>query len=76
MEHEFSMKELYDVFLKTTYPIEIGKRIIEEGEVVFEIKTFAYSREQAQNIVHNWKNNAKTLYPELLATLTKKDDKK
>ena len=34
MENLMGMKELYDVVLKATYPIEIGKRIIEEGEVI------------------------------------------
>ena len=34
MEHEFSMKELYDVFLKTTYPIEISGRRYAAGEVL------------------------------------------
>ena len=45
-------------------------KIIENGEVQFEIQTNAYSREQAQNIVQNWKNNANFLYPELLKILT------
>ena len=73
-ENEESIIAEYTPKSENEYEVEC--KIIEEGEVVFEIKTFAYSREQAQNIVHNWKNNAKTLYPELLATLTKKDDKK
>ena len=34
MNTEFSFKELYDVSLKATYPIEIGNRSIEEGEVI------------------------------------------
>lgn len=34
MEHEFSMKELYDVFLKTTYPIEIAGKQLEAGETL------------------------------------------
>lgn len=29
-----AMKELYDVFLKATYPIEIGDKRIEEGETI------------------------------------------
>ena len=33
-ENEFSLKELYDVSLKATYPIEIGGRFIEEGEII------------------------------------------
>lgn len=55
---------------------EVECKIIEDGEIVFEIKTFAYSREQAQNIVFNWKNNASTLYPKLLSILTKKNEDK
>lgn len=34
MENLMGMKELYDVVLKATYPIEIGGKKIEEGEVV------------------------------------------
>ena len=34
MEYEFSMKELYDVFLKTTYPIEIAEKRYEAGETL------------------------------------------
>ena len=45
---------------------------INETQYVVEckIQTNAYSREQAQNIVQNWKNNANFLYPELLKILT------
>ena len=32
--NEFGFKELYDVSLKTTYPIEVGKHTIETGETV------------------------------------------
>ena len=32
--NEFGLKELYSVSLKATYPIEIGGRQIEEGEVI------------------------------------------
>lgn len=53
---------------------EVECKIVENGEIVFQIKTFAYSREQAQNIVHNWKKNANTLYPKLLEILTKNYD--
>ena len=34
MENEFSLKELYDVFLKTTYPMEIAGRQFEKGETL------------------------------------------
>lgn len=34
MENEFSLKELYDVFLKTTYPIEIAGTEFQAGETI------------------------------------------
>ncbi len=49
---------------------EVDCKIVEKGEVIFEIKTLAYSRENAQAIVDNWKNNVQTLYPKLLKDLT------
>ena len=33
-ENEFGLRELYSVSLKATYPIEIGDRFIEEGEII------------------------------------------
>lgn len=49
---------------------EVDCKIVEKSEVIFEIKTLAYSRENAQAIVDNWKNNVQTLYPKLLKDLT------
>ena len=57
---------------KSENEYEVVCKIIEDNEVIFEIKTFAYSREQAQNIVENWKKNATNLYPQLIGLLTKK----
>jgi len=34
MEQEFGLKELTDLTLKATYPIEIAGRTFEEGEVI------------------------------------------
>ena len=34
MENEFGFKDLYYVSIKATYPIEVGKRTIEAGEVL------------------------------------------
>lgn len=34
MNNEFSLKELYSVFIKTTYPMEINGKRLEEGEVI------------------------------------------
>ena len=50
----------------------VNCKIMENNETIFEIKTFAGSRDEAKKIVDNWKNNAETIYPNLLETLTKK----
>ena len=63
--NEFSLKELYDVSLKATYPIEIGDRMIEEGEVIAyfdsiqisnfqEIKSYVTARGGYDNRAHVW----------------------
>lgn len=57
---------------KSENEYDVQCKIVENNEVIFEIRTLAYSTEQAQNIVHNWKNNAPTLYPKLLEVLTTK----
>ena len=44
-------------------------KIFENNETVFEVKTFAGSREQAKEIVDNWQNNADTIYPKILEVL-------
>ena len=55
---------------KSENEYEIECKIVENNEVIFTIKLLAYSREQAQNIVENWKKNATSIYPELLKILT------
>lgn len=50
---------------------EVTCKIVENNETIFEVKTIAFSRDQAQVIVDNWKKNASTLYPKLLEDLTK-----
>ena len=47
-------------------------KVVENNETVFEVKTFAGSREQAKEIVDNWENNADSIYPKILDILTKK----
>lgn len=50
---------------------EVTCKIVENNEVIFEVKTIAFSRDQAQVIVDNWKEHASKLYPRLLEDLTK-----
>ena len=51
-------------------------KVMENNECLFEVKTFAGSREQAKQIVNNWKKHAGVMYPDLLKILTQdfKDD--
>ncbi|MGN1297217.1 MAG: DUF4364 family protein [Clostridia bacterium] len=46
-------------------------KIVENNETIFEVKTFAGSRERAKRIVDNWNKNAKTIYPKMLNLLLK-----
>lgn len=46
-------------------------KIVENNKIIFEIKILAGSREQAKSICDNWKNNAISIYPELLNTIIK-----
>lgn len=49
-------------------------KIVENNETVFEIKTFAGSRDQAKEIVDNWKEHADIIYPKMLDILTQIND--
>ena len=44
-------------------------KIVENNETIFEVETFAGSRQRAKRIVDNWNKNAKTIYPKMLNLL-------
>ena len=46
-------------------------KIVENNETIFEVKTFAGSRERAKKIVDNWNQNASKIYPKILEILSK-----
>lgn len=46
-------------------------KITENNTTLFQIETFAGSREQAKKIVDNWLENATNIYPQILNILTK-----
>ena len=48
-------------------------KIIENNETIFEVKTFAGSRERAKKIVDNWNKNASKIYPKILELLLEDD---
>ena len=49
-------------------------RVIEKNETIFEVKTFAGSRERAKKIVDNWNKNASKIYPKILNLLLEDED--
>ncbi len=44
-------------------------KIIEKNETIFEVSTFAGSRERAKQISDNWKNHAEEIYPKIIDLL-------
>ena len=44
-------------------------KVIEKNETIFEVKTFAGSRDRAKKIVDNWNKNASKIYPKILDLL-------
>ena len=44
-------------------------RIVEKNETIFEVSTFAGSRDRAKQISDNWKNNANDIYPKIIDLL-------
>ena len=44
-------------------------KIVENNETIFEVKTFAGSRDRANRIVDNWNENASKIYPKILDIL-------
>ena len=44
-------------------------KIIEKNETIFEVRTFAGSRDRAKMIVDNWNKNASKIYPKILDIL-------
>lgn len=69
IENEHSVTAEFIPHSENSY--DVICKVIENGNVIFEIKTFAGSREQAKMIVDNWKNNSDVLYPKLLELLIK-----
>ncbi len=50
--------------------------ITEDNKTIFEIETFAASREQAKAIVDNWLENSDSIYPRILEIITNFEEKK
>ena len=72
-EEEQSIVAEYTPLSENNYIIVC--KVVDNNETVFEVKTFAGSREQAKDIFDNWENNASEIYPQILEILTTKKDK-
>ena len=44
-------------------------KVIEKNETIFEVRTFAGSRDRAKKIVDNWNKNASKIYPKIVDLL-------
>lgn len=69
IEDAFSITADFIPHSETDYSVKC--KIVENNRTLFEITTFAGSREQAKKIADNWKEHATEIYPELLNILTK-----
>ena len=49
-------------------------KVIEKNETIFEVRTFAGSRDRAKKIVDNWNKNASKIYPKILNLLLEDED--
>lgn len=67
IEEENSISAEYIPISKNEYSVKC--KIVESNKTLFEVSTYAGSREQAKNITDNWNKNAIDIYPKLLNLL-------
>ena len=68
IKDELSVYAKYTPITETNFTVNC--KIIENSQTIFNIETFAASREQANIIVNNWNKNAEKIYPNILRILT------
>ena len=67
IEEESSVVAEYTPKNENDYKIKC--KIVENNETIFEVSTFAGSRDNAKKIVDNWNKNANTIFPKILDLL-------
>lgn len=72
IKDEFSVYARYTPITETNFMVNC--KIIENSQIIFNLETFADSREQAKQIVNNWNKNAEKIYPEILKILTEREN--
>lgn len=73
IKNEFRIISEFTPINEKNYTIKC--KIIESNETIFEVKTFAGSRETAKKIIDNWNSNATNIYPKILNMLLDKNIK-
>ena len=68
IEDKFSISSDYTPIDENHFTVKC--KIVENNNIVFEIQTFAGSKEHAKAIVDNWTNKAEDIYPKILELLT------
>ena len=68
VEEEISITADFIPHSETEYSVKC--KVVENSVTLFEIVTFAGSREHAKQIADNWKENATEIYPQILELLT------
>lgn len=64
IKDEFSVYARYTPITETNFTVNC--KIIENSKTIFNLETYADSKEQAKQIVNNWNKNAEKIYPEIL----------
>lgn len=72
IEEESSVVAEYTPKNENDYKIKC--KIVENNETIFEVSTFAGSRENAKKIVNNWNKNANSIFPQILDLLLNNKD--
>lgn len=67
LKEEKSIVAEYEIQSDKTYIVCL--KVIEFDRIEFEMRVNAYSKEQVQKIIDNWKNNANNIYLEIINLL-------
>ena len=68
IEEEVSITSEFIPYSEKEFTVKC--KVIENNKTIFEVSTFASSREQAKYISDNWKENAINIYPKVIDLLT------
>ena len=72
IEDKFSVSSDYTPVDENHFTVKC--KIIENNNTLFEIQTFAGSKEQAKAIVDNWNNRATEIYPKILDLISEEPE--